>query len=173
MNLLDDVAGPPLWVIPPSDEEVRAEFIRVSKEQIKELQAIDPETHEGDISVPITSFPVSEDATIEEVAVQRDKAVTVLESMVKATEDGKAGQTVLVSIYKDGTLFGFVLNPENGMTMTASAPINVPPGMETFRLPIVLGVMREWVKQQNCVVAWDAIRVLNEDIEFPQVNPEV
>lgn len=173
MEQTDDIAGPPLWVIPPSDEEVRAEFIRLSHAQIEELRSIDPETHTGDIQVPITSFPVAEGASPEEVSVQVDKAVTVLESMIAAVEAGKAGQTILVTIYKEGILHGFVLNPENGMTITATAPVNTPNGMDVFRLPIVLGIMRHWVEGQNAVVAWDAVRALNDDLEFPEVNPEV
>jgi len=171
MDRLDDIAGLPLWTIPPSDEDVRAEFIRASKAQIEELRNMKDGTELTNLSVPFLELTVGTDASQEEVDLEVSKAVTVLESMVAAAESGKPGQSILVSVYQDNTLFGFVINPETGQSLSTSVPVNIPAGMETFRLPVILGIMHEWSKTQNAVIAWDAVRTMNSSIEFPEYNP--
>jgi hypothetical protein len=172
MDKYDDYAGGPLWTIPPSDEEVRSEFVRLSKVQVEELRSIDTDEYTGDIDVSVTSIVVPEDAEPEVVEAKVSEAINILESMSGAVESGEPGQSILVGIYKDEILYGFVLNPETGVTMQSTAPVRVPNGMgDMFRTPVILGILNHWSTEMNAVVAWDAIRILNADVSLPDTWP--
>ena len=173
MDKYDDWAGQILCTIPPSDQDVRDEFVRLSKVHVDELRVIDPKTHTGDINVSVTNIIVPNGAEPEEVSAKINEAIDILESIANAAEYGNLGQSVLLCIYKEKTLYGFVLNPETGSSMQATTPILIPDGSEDlFLAPVILGVLSSWSKTMNAVVAWEAILILNEGIGLPDEWPE-
>lgn len=176
MDPMDDCAGPMLWSIPPSDDEQRAMYIAELQEKISLLRQINPGNMAQAIGlIKKMNLPadVSSD-NVEELIQTRDEGIEIMSGMIEAAMNGKPGQGILTVIYKDGILHGFMMNPETGETKNTSrdlSEVGIPEPLFDKILPAVItGAIHAWCVQTNSVPAWQAIRAMNTEIEFPDMD---
>lgn len=170
MDHLDDVAGSVLWTVPPADEEVRKGFIEQAEADLKGLRELDLNADRSTIDVPL-SIPGMVNDSEQDI----EKGIAIIESMIDAVRSGSAGQGILLAAFAEDTLYGFTLNLESGTSMRTSAkidPKDFPEGMaDAFTPPLVMGILNAWAEQQNAVIAWGAVRIMCDEIVFPETIP--
>jgi len=168
----DDMAGLPLWSIPKSSSETRLQFIKDSEKDLSDIKSIDLRTQDGVKLFHQTmnkfGFQFTEGTKEDEkiLKIQQDNACIIMESLIEAAKIGKEGQTVLIATYQKDVLYGLCFDLENKRVYKTSVKIDMTKYTNQDAVlkeisDLTIGLTLEaWAKQQNAVIAWDAVSIL-------------
>lgn len=164
MNENVDHVGKPIFNLGPSANEMRSGFLDVFNNQVEILNSLDRDTFYGDLDLFFTKINIPEGTDSDSVDSYIKSGVRVLNSLSRAIECGKPGQSIIAGMPEGDFLRGFYLNPETGVTRmikTSMKHSNMIGG--NLRRRVVSEIFNQWAETENGVVASEAFDALDFD----------